>query len=39
MAQTEVHVRYLVANWGDAFGSVGLPLGGFSVSVGANLSL
>ncbi len=37
--QTAVHVRYLVANWGDAFGSVGLPLGGFSVSVGANLSL
>jgi hypothetical protein len=39
MVQTAVHVRYLVANWSDAFGSVGLPLGGFSVSVGANLSL
>jgi hypothetical protein len=37
--QTAVHVRYLVTNWSDAFGTVGLPLGGFSVSVGANLSL
>jgi hypothetical protein len=37
--QTAVHIRYLVANWSDAFGTVGLPLGGFSVSVGANLSL
>jgi hypothetical protein len=41
--QTAIHVRYLIANWGDAFGpagaAVGLPLGGFSVSIGANLSL
>ena len=37
--QTTVQVRYLVANWGNAFGTVGLPLGGLSVSVGANLSL
>lgn len=37
--QTAVHVRYLVANWNNAFGTVGLPLGGFSISVGANLSL
>ncbi len=41
--QTAIHVRYLIANWGSAFGPVGapvgLPLGGFSVSVGANLSL
>lgn len=37
--QTAIHVRYLISNWGDAFGKVGLPLGGFSVSVGANLSL
>jgi hypothetical protein len=37
--QTAIHVRYLIANWGDGFGKVGLPLGGFSVSVGANLSL
>jgi len=37
--QTAVHVRYLVANWSNAFGSVGLPVGGFSISVGANLAL
>jgi hypothetical protein len=37
--QPTVQVRYLVANWSNAFGMVGLPLGGFSVSVGANLSL
>jgi hypothetical protein len=37
--QTAVHVRYLVANWPGAFNGVGLPLGGFSISVGANLSL
>ncbi len=37
--QTAVHIRYLVANWSNAFGTVGMPLGGFSISVGANLSL
>jgi hypothetical protein len=37
--QTAIHVRYLIANWSDAFGAVGLPLGGFSISIGANLSL
>jgi hypothetical protein len=37
--QTAIHVRYLIADWSHAFGPVGLPLGGFSVSVGANLSL
>jgi hypothetical protein len=38
--QTAVHIRYLVANWSNAFsGAVGLPLGGFSLSVGVNLSL
>jgi hypothetical protein len=37
--QTTIQVRYLVANWGNAFGTVGLPLGGLSLSVGANLSL
>jgi len=37
--QTAIHVRWLVANWNNAFGTVGLPLGGFSISVGANLSL
>ena len=37
--QTAIHVRYVVANWPGAFGPVGLPLGGFSISVGANLSL
>lgn len=37
--QTAVHVRYLVASWNDLFGSVGLPLGGFSISGGVNLSL
>jgi hypothetical protein len=36
--QTAVHLRYLVANWANAFsGPVNLPLGGFSISVGANL--
>jgi hypothetical protein len=37
--QTTINLRYLVANWSNAFGSVNLPLGGFSLSVGANLSL
>jgi hypothetical protein len=37
--QPVVHVRYLVSNWPDAFGKVGLPLGGLSITVGANLSL
>jgi hypothetical protein len=37
--ETAIQVRYVIANWGDAFGKVGLPLGGFSVSVGANFSL
>jgi hypothetical protein len=37
--QPTVQVRYVVANWGNAFGTVGLPLGGFSISAGANLSL
>ncbi len=37
--QTAIQVRYLIANWSHAFGPVGLPLGGFSVSVGANFSL
>jgi hypothetical protein len=37
--QTTLQARYLVANWGNAFGTVGLPLGGISISVGANLSL
>jgi hypothetical protein len=37
--QPTVQVRYLVANWSNAFGAVGLPLGGFSISAGANLSL
>jgi len=38
--QTAIQVRYLIANWSNAFaGSAGLPLGGFSISVGANLSL
>jgi hypothetical protein len=37
--QTIVQARYLVANWGNAFGTVGLPLGGLSISIGANLSL
>jgi hypothetical protein len=37
--QTTVQARYLIANWGNAFGTVGLPLGGISISIGANLSL
>jgi hypothetical protein len=38
--QTAIHLRYVIANWSNAFaGGVGLPLGGFSISVGANLSL
>jgi hypothetical protein len=37
--QTAIHVRWLAANWSNAFGNVGLPLGGFSISVGANLTL
>jgi hypothetical protein len=37
--QTMVQVRYLITNWSNAFGTVGLPLGGISISVGANLSL
>jgi hypothetical protein len=37
--QTAVHVRYLVANWAGAFNGVGMPLGGFSISLGANLAL
>lgn len=37
--QTTVHLRYLVANWSNAFGTVGLPLGGFSLGGGVNLSL
>jgi hypothetical protein len=39
VVQPAVHVRYLVSNWSDAFGKVGLPLGGLSITVGANLSL
>jgi hypothetical protein len=38
--QTAIQVKYLIANWSNVFGgAVGLPLGGFSISVGANLSL
>jgi hypothetical protein len=37
--QTTVQARYVVANWSNAFGTVGMPLGGLSISVGANLSL
>jgi hypothetical protein len=37
--QTTFMLRYLVANWSGAFGTVGLPLGGFSISGGVNLSL
>ena len=34
-----LQLRYLVADWSDAFGKVGLPLGGLSFSVGGHLSL
>jgi hypothetical protein len=37
--QTAIHVRYIIANWSNVLGPVNLPLGGFSISVGANLSL
>ena len=37
--QTTLQVRYLIANWSNAFGTVGLPLGGFTISGGVNLSL
>lgn len=37
--QAVIQLRYLVANWSDALGKVGLPLGGLSFSIGANLSL
>jgi hypothetical protein len=37
--QPAVHVKYLVSNWGGAFGQFGLPLGGLSITVGGNLSL
>jgi hypothetical protein len=38
--QTAINVRYLVTNWSNVFsGGVNLPLGGFSISIGANVSL
>jgi hypothetical protein len=37
--QTTIQARYLIVNWSNAFGTVGLPIGGLSISVGANLSL
>jgi hypothetical protein len=37
--QAVIQLRYLIADWPDAFGKVGLPLGGLSLSVGAHLTL
>jgi hypothetical protein len=38
--QPVVHLRYIISNWPDAFANkVGMPLGGLSITLGANLSL
>lgn len=38
LVQPVAYIRYLIADWGDAFGKTGLPLGGLSLTVGANIS-